>query len=83
MLVTEDSTNMLTEAASTGKPVFTLPMQGKPGKFQQLYDSLEKRCDIRPYNGNLDAADYVPLKETQRMAQQLWAHYEARTAAIN
>jgi len=83
ILVTEDSTNMLTEAASTGKPVFTLPMQGKPGKFGQLYDNLEKRCKIRPYDGNLDAADYTPLEETQRIAQQLWAHYEARTAAIN
>jgi len=82
-LVTEDSTNMLTEATSTGKPVFTLPMQGKPGKFQQLYDSLSKRCHVRAFDGNLDIAEYEPLIETQRMAQQLWAHYEARTAAIN
>ena len=74
---------MLTEAASTGKPVFTLPMQGKPGKFQQLYDSLAKRCNIRPFDGNLVSDIYEPLEETQRIAQQLWAHYEARTAAIN
>ena len=78
ILVTEDSTNMLTEAVSTGKPVFTLPMLGKPGKFQQLYDSLSKRCNVRPYDGNLDEAQYVPLEETKRIAQQLWAHYEAR-----
>jgi len=83
ILVTEDSTNMLTEAASTGKPVFTLPMQGRPGKFQQLYDRLSTRCNIRPFDGNLEAADYTPLEETGRMAHQLWAHYEARTAAIN
>lgn len=83
ILVTEDSTNMLTEAASTGKPVFRLPMQGKAGKFQHLYDSLSKRCNIRSFDGNLDIAHYEPLEETQRMAQQLWAHYEAQTAAIN
>jgi len=83
ILVTEDSTNMLTEAASTGKPIFTLPMQGRPGKFQQLYDSLSEHCNIRPFDGNLEMAAYEPLEETQRMAEQLWAHYEARTAAIN
>lgn len=83
ILVTEDSTNMLTEAASTGKPVFTLPMQGKPGKFQKLYNSLYERCNIRPFDGTLKIESYEPLIETERMAQQLWAHYEARTAAIN
>jgi len=83
LLVTEDSTNMLTEAASTGKIVFTLPMQGKAGKFQTLYESLEKRCNIRPYDGDLTAEAYKPLRETQRIAERLWAHYEARTAAIN
>ena len=83
ILVTEDSTNMLTEAAATGKPVFTLPMQGKAGKFQVLYDRLSERCNIRAFDGKPEAAEYEPLEETQRIAQQLWAHYEARTAAIN
>jgi len=50
ILVTEDSTNMLTEAASTGKPALTLPMQGKAGKFQTLYDRLSERCNIRPFD---------------------------------
>ena len=83
ILVTEDSTNMLTEAAATGKPVFTLLMQGKPRKFQALYDSLGKRCNIHAYDGNPEAEPYEALEETQRMAAQLWAHYDARTAPIN
>lgn len=83
ILVTEDSTNMLTEAAATGKPVFTLPMQGKAGKFQALYDRLAERCNIRPFDGSTETVNYEPLEETHRMAQQLWAHFEARTAAIN
>jgi len=83
ILVTEDSTNMLTEATSTGKAVFTLPMQGRPGKFQQLYESLNARCNIRPFDGNFDVADYAPLNETERVAERLWAHYDARTAVIN
>ena len=83
ILVTEDSTNMLTEAASTGKPVFTLPMQGKPGKFQRLYDSLAKRCNIRAFDGKVESAPYEPLNETERMAEQLWANFDARTAVMN
>jgi len=83
ILVTEDSTNMLTEAASTGKPVFTLPMQGKPGKFTQLYEALNSRCNIRSFDGTLEIAPYEPLNETERIAQQFWAHYETRSAVIN
>jgi mitochondrial fission protein ELM1 len=83
ILATEDSTNMLTEAAATGKTVFTLPMQGTPGKFKQLYQRLYERCHIRPFDGNLESQPYEPLRETQRVAQQLWAHFEARTALIN
>jgi len=77
ILVTEDSTNMLTEACATGKPVFRLPMAGKPGKFQQLYDALEKRCGVLPYTDQTAAEDYVPLNETSRLAQLVWNKYEA------
>ena len=49
ILVTEDSTNMLTEACATGKPVFRLPMSGTPGKFQTLYEALETHCHVVPY----------------------------------
>lgn len=83
ILVTEDSTNMLTEAASTGKPVFTLPMQGTPGKFTHLYERLAARCNIRPFDGNFDAVAYEPLNETHRIALQFWAHYEAQGAVLN
>lgn len=83
ILVTEDSTNMLTEAASTGKAVYTLPMQGKAGKFQQLYDRLMERCHIRPHDGDLNVNPYEPLNETQRVAERFWVHYDVRNAAIN
>jgi len=68
ILVTEDSTNMLTEACATGKPVFTLPMQGNPGKFSQLYQALAKRCHVKPFTGTIEAPTYIPLGETTRIA---------------
>jgi len=78
ILVTEESTNMLTEACATGKPVFRLPMSGRPGKFQILYDALETRCAVKPYDGQVSGVDYPPLNETARVAQQVWKHFDAR-----
>ncbi len=76
ILVTEDSTNMLTEACVTGKPVYRLPMTPKSassraGKFQTLYDALEIRCGVVPYAGQIEGADYEPLHETARVASLL------------
>lgn len=69
ILVTEDSTNMLTEACATGKPVFTLPMAGKPGKFANLYESLRQNCQVEPFTGTVKALGYKPFNETARMAK--------------
>jgi len=76
ILVTEDSTNMLTEACTTGKPVYRLAMSGKAGKFQQLYSALEARCGVRSYAGQLSGEDYVPLVETTRVAHDLWNKFD-------
>jgi mitochondrial fission protein ELM1 len=80
ILVTEDSTNMLTEACVTGKPVYRLPMAGKAGKagkFQALYDALQTRCHVTRYDGQVDGTEYPPLDETARMAQRVWERFDA------
>jgi len=76
ILVSEESTNMLTEACATGKPVFTLPMDGKPGKFQRLYDALEQHCGCRRYDTILTGRDYPPLLETDRVASVLLERFK-------
>lgn len=83
ILVTEESTNMLTETAATGKPVFTLPLSGEPGKFSLLHDSLRKTCNLRPFTGETQASDYPPLNETARIAERLWVHFDRRDAILN
>lgn len=74
--VTEESTNMLTEACASGKAVFRLPMAGAPGKFQTLYDSLAPRCHLRPFQVPFDAPAYAPLFETDRIAARVEARYQ-------
>ena len=83
IFVTEESTNMLTEACATGKPVYRLAMDGAPAKFEQLYRALEQRCGVKPYEGKLDLNDYEPLNETARIAERLWAHFDMRDATLN
>jgi len=69
--VTEDSTNMLCEAASTGAPVYRLGVEGDPGKFRHLYAGLDATGAVRPYLGRLESWDYAPLHETERAAQAM------------
>lgn len=71
ILVTEDSTNMLTEACSTGKPVFRLPMSGDAGKFETLYARLEERCHVIRWEGTPERPKYAPLNETGRIAARV------------
>lgn len=78
ILVTEDSTNMLTEACATGKPVFRLPMDGRPGKFQTLYDALAERCSVRVWGVDRGSSAYKPLDETSHIAAILLRHLQAQ-----
>lgn len=71
IFVTEDSTNMLTEAATTGIPVYRLMLDGKPGKFAILYSALEAHGAVRPFLGRLDRWTYTPLHETERAAHRV------------
>ncbi|MEY4256583.1 MAG: hypothetical protein RLZZ141_1810 [Pseudomonadota bacterium] len=71
VLVTEDSTNMATEAASTGKPVFILKMDGQSLKFRLFHEELRQIGATRPYQGHLEGWTYEPLQETERVAAEI------------
>jgi mitochondrial fission protein ELM1 len=71
ILVTEDSTNMATEAASTGKPVFVLKMDGSSLKFRLFHEELESQGAARPYGGAFHSWTYQPVDETDRAAREV------------
>lgn len=71
VLATRDSVNMLTEAASAGKPVLTLPVAGRDGKLDRLYRALAKRDAIRPFSGRFETWSVAPLTETARAAREI------------
>jgi mitochondrial fission protein ELM1 len=71
IIVTSDSVNMVTEAASTGKPVFTVNLEGGNKKFDRFHKQLEQKGITRPFSGRMESWSYSPLKETERMANEV------------
>ncbi|MFM8821150.1 MAG: mitochondrial fission ELM1 family protein [Phenylobacterium sp.] len=80
VLVTEDSANMITEAAATGKPVLILPMDGGSAKLGRLKANLVARGSARPFAGHLDLFAAAPLDETRRAAEAVLDLLKARKA---
>lgn len=81
ILVSEDSTNMAVEAASTGKPVFILKMDGQSLKFRLFHQELERQGAARPYGGAFHGWTYDPVDETGRAAAEVVARMERRGQA--
>lgn len=67
-IVTEDSANMLSEAAWHGLPVHIAPLEGQAPKFTRLHESLIARGAARRFTGTLDQWTYEPLREADRVA---------------
>jgi hypothetical protein len=76
ILVTEDSTNLATDAAATGKPLFILGMIGRSPKLQAFHADLGARGIARPFAGDFTAKPYTPLAETDRAAAELLRRYD-------
>lgn len=70
-IVTCDSVNMVSEAATTGKPVHVVELEGGSAKFRRFHDSLQKDGITRPFKGALECWDYPALNETVRIAGEI------------
>lgn len=79
ILVTEDSTNLATDAAATGVPVFTMALPGRSPKLSRFHAALRARGIARPYVGDLTGEAYEPLAETDRAARELLRRYDGST----
>lgn len=78
ILVTEDSTNLATDAATTGKPIHVLSMAGGGLKFDRFHEDLRRRGIARPFTGALASWSYPPLDETNRAASELLRRLDGR-----
>lgn len=70
-IVTEDSANMLSDAAWHGLPVHIAKLEGKGPKFDRLHESLIRRGCARWFEGQLEQWQYEPLREADRVADEI------------
>ena len=73
IIVTSDSTSMISEACSTGKPVFVfhLPFKRKSMRFEYFHEEFKNNGLTRPFGQKLYTWDYKPLNESKRIARIL------------
>jgi mitochondrial fission protein ELM1 len=68
IIVTPDSVNMVSEACSTGKPVYIAEMEGSDKKFQRFHQALFDAGMTRPFVGALEAWQYTALDDITPVA---------------
>ena len=78
VLVTADSVSMLSDAATTGKPVYMIAMDGNSNKFDKFHQNMLNRGVIRRFTGTLEHWSYEPLRDSQRIAQEIQKLMAAR-----
>ena len=77
ILVTADSASMLSEAVSTGKPVYMIPLEGGTKRFDIFHKNLLEKGCIREFNGTLDSWTYEPLRDAEQIGNIIWQKIES------
>ncbi len=78
IVATADSVNMVAEAASTGAPVYIAPVDGRQWRKTLFHADLAARGVARPFQGTLEPFAYAPLRETDRLADEILARLASR-----
>jgi len=71
IIVTEESTSMISDAGTTGKPVYIVPLEGGSNKFNRFHNHLKKRGVIKSFDGSIEQWEYEPLHDAQKIAREI------------
>jgi hypothetical protein len=80
VVVTEDSVNMVSEAAATGVPVHVVALDGGSPKFDRFHQAMRRAGVTRPFEGRLDSWTYDPPDDTGRAAAEVRRRLAAHRA---
>jgi mitochondrial fission protein ELM1 len=75
LLVTSDSVSMLSEAATTGKPVYMVPLEGGARRLDAFHQTLKDKGIMRVFDGQLEHWVYPPLRDAQLVAEAIKARF--------
>lgn len=68
IVVTSDSVSMLSDAGTTGKPVYMIPLEGGSARFDRFHVGLIGKGVVRVFDGTLEHWTYTPLNAAQAIA---------------
>jgi mitochondrial fission protein ELM1 len=71
IFVTCDSISMITEACSTGKPVYMLRLPGGDPKFERFHNHMVQKGYVRWFDGSFNPSPTNTFNETAFVAQQV------------
>jgi hypothetical protein len=73
IIVTCDSTSMISEAAITGKPIYVAQMQAIKNnqRFKSFFNLFESLNIIKELNDSVENWTYTKLNETNKIAEQI------------
>ena len=71
ILVTADSASMLSEACTTGKPVYMICLEGGHPRIDRLHENLQKSGALRVFDGALEHWEYEPLRDAELVANEI------------
>jgi mitochondrial fission protein ELM1 len=70
IVTTPDSINMISEAASTGKPLYVAQLPGGSEKFERFHRLMREDGLVREFKGMLMPYRYAPLDEVSMVAER-------------
>jgi len=71
ILVTADSASMLSEACTTGKPVYMIPLDGGHPRIDKLHENLRQSGCLRNFDGGFEIWTYEPLNDAGMIAEEI------------
>jgi hypothetical protein len=80
VVVTADSVSMVSEAASTGKPVLVASLDGGSDKFTRFHRAMREAGATRVFAGDLARWSYPALDDTACAAAEIRRRFAARSA---
>jgi len=78
ILVTCDSVNMVSEACTTGKPVYVIDLAGGSDKFRRFHQSVRDDGLCCPFTGSIEPYSYSPLDDVGQVAARIKEMLAAR-----
>jgi len=80
VVVTEDSVNMVSEAAATGRPVHLVSLAGGSEKFRRFRAALEAEGVVRPFAGRIEDWSYPVIDDMAHVVDAVRAGLARRGA---